>query len=103
MLKLGVATIVAVLGTAPVLSGAALAQSRPDTLRMSCGTAAETVRRGGAVILATGPSIYDRYVSSQAYCQRDEEARPHWLATSDSNQCFIGYVCERKGGDPSPP
>lgn len=102
MMKLGVAAIVAGLATGPILSAAALAQTRPDTLRMSCGSAAETVRRSGAIVLATGPSIYDRYVSGQAFCQRDEEARPHWLATTDSNQCFIGYVCERRGSDPSP-
>ncbi|MDO9440597.1 MAG: hypothetical protein Q7T73_06885 [Beijerinckiaceae bacterium] len=103
MTKTQLKMVVAALFLAPLMTTHATAQSRPDTLRMTCGMASETVRREGAVILSTGPNIYDRYVSSQAYCQRDEETRPHWLATSDSRQCFIGYVCERKGGDPSPP
>ncbi|MDB5650399.1 MAG: hypothetical protein JWL62_1919 [Hyphomicrobiales bacterium] len=53
-------------------SASVLAQGRPDTLRMSCGTAAALVKRSGAIVLGTGPDIFDRYVSSHAYCDSDQ-------------------------------
>ncbi|MDB5594246.1 MAG: hypothetical protein JWM36_1207 [Hyphomicrobiales bacterium] len=84
------------------LAGGASAQGRPDTLQMSCGMAASLVSRAGAIVLGTGPNIYDRYVASRAFCQRDEEMRPRWLATRDAPQCFIGWVCERNYGGPGP-
>jgi hypothetical protein len=80
---------------------AAFAQGRPDTLRMSCGQAAGIVRQFGAIVLGTGPYIYDRYVASRAFCQRDEQTEPRWLATADTRQCFVGYGCERRYGDPA--
>jgi hypothetical protein len=80
---------------------AAIAQGRPDTLSMPCATAAGIVRNAGAIVLGTGPNIYDRYVSSRAFCQRDEQVEPRWLATADMRQCFVGYGCERRYGDPA--
>ncbi|MDB5648762.1 MAG: hypothetical protein JWL62_282 [Hyphomicrobiales bacterium] len=88
---------------AALLPWAAQAQGRPNTLQMSCAASADLVRRSGAIVLGTGPNIYDRYVSSKAYCERDEEDIPQWLATTDVRQCFIGYTCERRTGNPSPP
>ncbi len=73
----------------------ALAQGRPDSLRMSCETARRLVSERGAVVLGTGPDIYDRYVATQSFCQRDEQTDPVWLRTADSRQCFIGYRCKR--------
>lgn len=86
---------------ASLWTAGAMAQGRPDTLRMSCGTTAELVRRSGAIVLGTGPNLYDRYVSSHAYCERDEETVPRWLATGDAPQCFVGYGCERRYGTPA--
>lgn len=73
----------------------ALAQGRPDSLRMSCEATRRLVSDRGALILGTGPDLYDRYVSSQFYCQRDEMTYPVWLRTADQGQCFIGYRCKR--------
>jgi hypothetical protein len=83
-----------------MLSGGALAQERPDSLRISCGAAASLVRNAGAIVMRTGPNIYDRYVSSRAYCARDEQTEPRWIAAGDTPQCFIGYTCERRYSDP---
>ena len=79
----------------------AQAQGRPDTLAMPCATAANIVKSAGAIVLGTGPNIYDRYVATRAFCQRDEEMIPRWTATRDTPACFVGYVCERKYGDPT--
>ena len=87
---------------APFVSLDAVAQNRPDTLHMSCRAASDLVRRSGAIVLSTGPNIYDRYVANEGFCERDEEARPQWLATMDTPQCFVGYYCERRTGNPSP-
>ncbi|MDB5544972.1 MAG: hypothetical protein JWO64_2121 [Hyphomicrobiales bacterium] len=77
------------------------AQGRPDTLAMPCATAAGIVKSAGAIVLGTGPNIYDRYVATRAFCQRDEEMVPRWTAARDNPACFVGYVCERKYGDPA--
>lgn len=79
----------------------AQAQARPNTLSMPCATAASIVKNAGAIVLGTGPDIYDRYVATRAFCQRDEELIPRWIAARDTPACFIGYVCERKYGDPA--
>lgn len=95
-------TMALTLGLAMLPASLAFAQGRPDTLKMSCAASAELVRRSGAVVLGTGPDIYDRFVATQAYCQRDEQMVPRWLASGDSPQCFVGYVCQRLNSDPSP-
>ena len=73
----------------------ALAQARPDSLRMSCEAARRLISERGAVVLGTGADIYDRYVATQRFCQRDEYTEPVWLPTGDSRQCFVGYRCKR--------
>jgi hypothetical protein len=78
---------------------AAQAQGRPDSLRMSCASARGLVSSRGAAVVGTGRNIYDRYVASQGFCQRDEIAKPAWVATGDTRQCFIGYTCEREDDD----
>ncbi len=82
---------IAVLG----MPGIALAQGRPDSLQMSCEAARRLVSERGAIVLGTGPDLYDRYVASQGFCQRDEQTTPVWLRTANSSQCFIGYRCKR--------
>ncbi len=77
-----------------LLPFAALAQTGPYSPRMTCATAAGLVARQGAVVIATGPSTYDRYVDHQRQCLPPETTRPAWVATRDNPQCFIGYTCE---------
>ncbi len=74
-----------------VAPGVALA--RPDSTAMSCRDAAALVARQGAVVMATGPNTYDRYVSQIRYCAGGEELKPEWVPTRDVRQCFIGYTC----------
>jgi hypothetical protein len=82
--------------TAASLSGAvAQAQGRPDSLRMSCASARSLVSTRGAVVLGSGPNLYDRYVATRGFCQRDEITKPSWVPTADTRQCFIGYRCQR--------
>lgn len=76
-----------------LLANGTLAQTRPVTLGMSCARANALVTRQGAIVLGTGPYTYDRYVSSQAFCLSTEFARPAWVPTADTPQCFIGYTC----------
>ena len=49
-------------------AGSALSQARPDSLRMTCNQARAFVAARGAVILGSGPHIYDRIVSDQRFC-----------------------------------
>jgi hypothetical protein len=77
-----------------MLSTAAMAQPRPMTQEMSCREVNSNVISRGAIVLGTGPNTYDRYVRSQAFCLSNEFARPAWVPTSDTPQCFVGYTCE---------
>ncbi len=96
-------TSLAVFG-ALFVSSAAIAQSRPSTVNMSCAQAQGTVRSAGAIVLGTGGFSYDRFVRGEGFCTRDEMAVPTWASTRDVAQCMVGYVCEsRAGRDPIGP
>ncbi len=71
-----------------------LAQGQPNTRSMSCRSAAALVSTRGAVVLNTGPTTYDRYVSGEGYCNVPEEvSMPAFVSAADKQQCFIGYYC----------
>jgi hypothetical protein len=72
----------------------AVAQTRPDTTRMTCAAARTLVMRHGGIVLGTGPSLFDRYVSARAYCMSTEVIEPAFVPTADSRQCFVGYICQ---------
>lgn len=76
---------------AAIASGPALA--RPDSLTMTCAAAAGMVSSQGAVVMGTGPNIFDRYVISLRYCAGSEQLKPEWIKTKDNPQCFVGYTC----------
>jgi hypothetical protein len=88
------------LVAAGCLSGFAIdvasAQGRPDTLRMSCAQARGLVAARGAIVLGTGPNLYDRYVMHRGFCTPSETTEPSWVRAGDTPQCFIGYRCEEE-------
>ena len=78
----------------------AVAQSRPSTLNMSCGQTAGLVAARGSIVLGTGGYTYERFVSDQRFCLRDETTEPMWVPARDTPQCFVGYRCtDRRGFD----
>lgn len=82
-------SLLLVLGT----GSAALAQTSGSTQAMTCQQAAGLVRAQGAVVLHTGPTTYNRFVSGPGFCTRDQITEPAWVGTADTAQCFIGYRC----------
>lgn len=72
------------------------AQRRPDSLTMSCAAAKSLVDRAGAVVMQSGPNIYDRYVSHGGHCTLSEETIPAFVPSADSRACFAGYTCREK-------
>lgn len=76
---------------AAMTSNGALA--RPDSLTMTCAAAAGLISSQGAVVMGTGPNIFDRYVISIRYCSGFEQLKPEWIKTKDNPQCFVGYTC----------
>lgn len=71
----------------------ALAQGRPDSATMTCGQTAALVRQRGALILGTGPLIYDRYVSDRGQCAATQQTKQAFVATRDNPSCFVGFTC----------
>lgn len=69
------------------------AQARPNTMAMSCKAAAGLVSTRGAIVLGSGPMIYDRYVTDAGHCTHDEITMPAFVPAADVRECFIGYFC----------
>ena len=89
--------VLAVSAVVLALAGeAAVAQSRPSTLNMSCHEAQALVGSRGGIVLSTGRHTYDRYVASGRFCAFGEWAYPRTVPTADAPQCPIGYVCETR-------
>lgn len=91
-LKLAVATSLAVTAWLSVQS--VQAQPRPDTLARSCAANRQSVDRAGAIVLGTGPHLYDRFVRDRRFCQFDEHVEPAWVPSRDVSQCFVGFRCK---------
>lgn len=70
------------------------AGARPDARTMRCAEAQSLIERSGAAVVTTGPSTYERFVATAAYCIHGESLRPAWIATADERQCPIGWTCE---------
>jgi hypothetical protein len=83
-------------------STACVAQSRPNTIRLTCQQAAALVQSRGSIVLGTGPHLYERYVTSCQYCFNDEYLLPSWVQTADNPQCFVGYHCDTQTSIPEP-
>ncbi len=81
---------------AALLASGSVAEARPNTLTMSCGQAAATVARAGAIVLSTGQFTYDRFVATRAFCLPTETTEPGIAPTIDSPQCQVGYVCRQR-------
>lgn len=73
----------------------ASAQAMPNSLTMSCAQAQALVAREGAVVIGTGPNLFDRYVTDAGYCQ-SKRSRPAWIATRDNPQCLVGQECRER-------
>jgi len=74
----------------------AQAQGRPDSMSMSCSAARALVQRSGAIVMQSGPGIYDRYVDHRGFCTISEEVDPAYIRTRDSRQCFVGFTCRER-------
>jgi hypothetical protein len=94
-LALFVTTIVAIAS----ITESKAAQSRPNTNGMTCAAARALVTKQGGIVLDTGSSLFDRYVSSHAYCQSDQITEPAFVPTAADRQCFVGYTCREVYGD----
>lgn len=71
----------------------AFAQSRPDSLGMTCAQARALVARHGAVVLGTGPMVYDRFVADRRFCPPGDATRPATVQTRDTPYCPVGGTC----------
>lgn len=88
--------LVAAFATLAGVTSQAQAQRRPDSLTMSCAAAKSIVDRAGAVVMQSGPNIYDRYVSHGGHCTLSEETIPAFIPSADNRACFVGYTCREK-------
>lgn len=69
------------------------AQERPSSLAITCAAAAGLVEARGAVVLSTGPYVYERIVRHSGLCEAETTTAPAYLPTRDRPQCFVGYRC----------
>lgn len=83
------------IATALFLPLPAFAQAMPNSLTMSCAQAQALVAREGAVVIGTGPDLFDRYVTNPGYCQ-SQRSKPAWIPTRDNPQCLVGQECRER-------
>ena len=69
--------------------GASAQQGMPQTRTMTCADVQALVAKRGAVLLATGPNSYDRYVRDNSYCSYPEQVNPEWVPTLNGS-CNVG-------------
>jgi hypothetical protein len=84
----------------PFIIGGGAAAQEPSTTSMSCAAARQLVTQRKAIVLRTGASTYDRYVSTRASCMTTEITEPAFVPTADDRGCFVGYTCREPMGDP---
>ena len=96
---MGTRTTVASLLLLGLAAGPSLAQSRPQSTRMTCGQAASLVFQRGAIVLGTGGYTYDRYVRDRGFCEIAETTKAAFAPTLDNPQCFVGYTCLVPSGE----
>jgi hypothetical protein len=84
-----------VLFTVPfiLIASATLAEARPNSLAMSCASTRGLVQNTGAIVIGTGPNLYDRFVMDAGYCTLTQKAEPAWLPTADEPECLVGRRC----------
>lgn len=86
--RIGAAAAMLLLAAGPALA-------RPDVSRMSCAQAQALIEQSRAIVVTTGPTTYDRYVSGYRYCEPFERfAHPAYVRTQDNQSCQIGYTCQ---------
>lgn len=78
---------------AAMLAATAAHAQRLDVSRLTCAQTRAAVARSGAVILGSGPCIYDRYVADLRFCAFGEITKPGFIATRDNPDCFAGGLC----------
>jgi hypothetical protein len=82
-----------VLAAAAALAATAAHAQRLDASRMTCAQARAVVVQSGAVILGSGPHIYDRFVAGANFCSFGETTQPGFIATRDNPACLAGGIC----------
>jgi hypothetical protein len=86
--------IAVLIVVAALVSTCAQAQTRPSTVTMTCAQAARLVTSQSAIVLGTGGSTFDRFVTDRRFCALTQTTEPAWVPASDNPQCFVGYRCK---------
>jgi hypothetical protein len=85
----------AVLLLSATISFAHAQAGLPNSTAMTCVQAQSFIQARHAVVMATGPLTYDRFVSEDILCRPDAYAAPAFEPTRDNRQCMIGYYCKQ--------
>lgn len=95
MMKMLLTTAVALFAAAPAFaySRAVADPIRVYSSQMACQDAQALVAQEGHVVFYSSPFIYERFVASQDYCANRSSLSPAWIATADTDACFVGYTC----------
>jgi len=81
-----------------LVTGSAVAQTRPSTLAMTCGQNRQLVAAKGAIVLATGATTYDLYVADARNCLPGQATKRSLVPARDTPYCPL-QVCYDPTGD----
>ncbi len=74
------------------------AMAAPLTTTLTCDQAKAIVVQQGGVVLYSSPNVFDRYVSSGAFCAVREITQQAFVPTHDKPLCPIGNTCIQPDG-----
>jgi hypothetical protein len=80
-----------------MVAGILPANAMTDSRTLHCAAAAALVQRQGAVVLATGPYTFDRFVTDAGKCVLSEYLKTATVPTLDNLHCPVGFVCTGNG------
>lgn len=87
-----------ILAASCAMASSAQALERLDSTRVSCRQNQAAVAAAGALVVGSGPHVYERVVTSAQFCDRQQSLVPHYARSLDQAQCLLGFRCGAYSG-----
>jgi len=61
---------------------------------MTCSQAQALVKKSGSIVMSTGPTTFEKFVSNGSYCMpQTSQVRAKFAPTKDDQKCAVGFRC----------
>lgn len=97
-MRLMITQPLALISLSALWANTAFAAEHISTRNLTCEAAKKLVQTQGAVLLSTGPDLFDSYVRDRTFCTPSEQTIVNFIPTQDNKTCFVGYTCQEMTG-----